>query len=285
MGLPSDNLGVSFRNKGIISNTMLLEIWNFISAWYNLPFTILLGLGMLMAALQLVGLGGGDDSDSDMDHDVAVDHSVDLDHAIEVDHDIDLQHDVDLDHALDVGDHDIGDMESSVEHEIGHDVSEGAGSALTLLAFLGVGKTPLMVVLLMLFTLTGMLGWLLNNLVLVFLGRYPGFLVLLVLPAAVVGSGLITSRVARFIGELLPPISTTVSRAQALVGMHGIVISPFVDAKYGMVHLRNPGGTLISIFAVTGDAEAVKRGDEVILLSYDEAKRIYLVTRSINPIK
>jgi hypothetical protein len=81
------------------------------------------------------------------------------------------------------------------------------------------------------------------------------------------------------IGRALPPVSTTATRAQALVGRPGTVISPFVDGRYGMVHLRDDGGTLISLFAITEDEAPIARGQSVILLSYDAAQRRYLVAR------
>ena len=37
---------------------MLANAWSFLSAWYNLPFTILLAVCALLAVLQLIGLGG-----------------------------------------------------------------------------------------------------------------------------------------------------------------------------------------------------------------------------------
>ena len=40
---------------------MLTETFTFIIAWYNLPFTIMLGLCVLAAVLQLIGL----DTDSE----------------------------------------------------------------------------------------------------------------------------------------------------------------------------------------------------------------------------
>ena len=57
------------------------------------------------------------------------------------------------------------------------------------------------------------------------------------------------------------------------------MISPFVDERYGMVHLRDDGGTLISLFAITEDEQPIGRGESVILLSYDAVQRRYLVTR------
>jgi membrane protein implicated in regulation of membrane protease activity len=134
-----------------------------------------------------------------------------------------------------------------------------------------------MIVLLIFFNSIGMLGWIFNGLVRAALGVFPGLLFLGTLPLALVGGSLITSRATRLMGNLLPPISTTATRAQALVGRRGMVISPFVDQAYGMVHLRDAGGTLISVFAVTNAAEPIQRGDEVLLLSYDEAQKRYVV--------
>jgi hypothetical protein len=44
-----------------------------------------------------------------------------------------------------------------------------------------------------------------------------------------------------------------------------------------MVHLRDQGGTLISVFAVNPTEQTIKRGCEVVLVSYDAAKRHYTV--------
>jgi membrane protein implicated in regulation of membrane protease activity len=298
----------------------MMEIWSFVSAWYNLPFTILILFGLILVAMQLVGLGGGEDHDSDLDHDIHLDHDVDLDHDIDLahdidvdhgidlehevdlahdvdldhdidlshdvdlDHDIDLQHDIEIHHDIDVGhevDYDLShDIDHDLSHEVDHEASGSTTSSLSLLAFLGAGKIPLTVLLLILFDTIGMLGWILNGLVSGVFKSYPGIAFGLVLPLSLLGGGMITSRTARLFGRLLPPISSTATRAQALVGRRGTVISPFVDEKYGMVHLRDAGGTLISIFAVAHPSETgepIKRGDEVLLLSYDHTTRRYLV--------
>ncbi len=144
---------------------------------------------------------------------------------------------------------------------------------------IGIGKAPLMVVLLIVLMTTGLLGWFLNGLVMGILGFFPGLLLLATFLISLVTGSLVTSRVTRFIGRALPPVSTTAIRAQALVGRPGTVISPFVDNRYGMVHLRDDGGTLISLFATTEDEQPIPRGESVILLSYDATKRLYLVTR------
>lgn len=261
-------------------------IFSFFIAWYNLPFTTLMLLGLFLVALQLIGLGGDDDSghaDGDVDAHADLDHDVDLSHDLGHDLDHDLSHD--LDHSVD---HDVShdvdhgadhDVDQHVDHGSDHDTGAGHSEGFSLLAFIGVGKTPLMVVLLILFASIGLLGWLLNGTVQGLIGSFPGLLVLVTLPVSIVAGTIFTSRVTRFIGQTLPPISTTASRAQAMVGSTGMVISPFVDEKYGMVHLRDQGGTLISVFAVSEESQPIPRGEQVLLVSYDAALRRYRVTR------
>ena len=229
---------------------MLNETWTFISAWYNLPFTLLLMSCIFLALLQLIGLGGDGDSDADLDSDLDLDADADLDGDLDVDGDAD------------------GNFDPS-----GGDIS----NVLSALAFLGVGKAPLMVVLLLLFGSIGLLGWGFNSLIQNSLGNYPSLAFALVLPLSLVLGGFFSSRATRFVGRALPPISTTASHAAALVGRRGTVISPAVDQKYGLVRLRDGGGTLINIFATT-DNNPIQRDQEVILLAYDKEKKQYIVT-------
>jgi membrane protein implicated in regulation of membrane protease activity len=252
---------------------MFESLLTFLIAWYNLPFTLMLGLGVLLAGLQLFGLS----HDGDTDADAHVDADSDVDVHVDVDHDVDLHLDHDLDHDID---HDIDhDLDHDIDHDVDHDVSHDSFSGFSLLAFIGIGKAPLMVVILIVLMTTGLLGWFLNGLAVGILGFFPALLLLATFLVSVVAGSLVTSRVTRFIGRTLPPVSTTAMRAQALVGRPGTVISPFVDHRYGMVHLRDDGGTLISLFAVTEDEQPIPRGESVILLSYDATQRLYLVTR------
>jgi membrane protein implicated in regulation of membrane protease activity len=227
---------------------MLNELWTFAFAWYNLPFTFLLGLCLLLAAFQLVGLGVDHEAEADFDGDVDVDTAVDT----EVEADADG--DTDADHAAD---HD-GDVHSP----------------LALLAYVGLGKAPLMVVLLLLFSSIGLLGWGLNGIV----GGLGFWANLLVMPAAFAGGVVVSARLSRWLGRALPPVTTTATRAHELVGRRGRVTSPLVDQRYGQVHVRTPDGTLIQIFAVTDSPVPIRRGDEVLLVAYDSPARRYWVT-------
>lgn len=241
---------------------MFQNVFGFLIAWYNLPYTVFMAFGLLIAVMQLFGLShDGGDADMDADADVDLDADVDAD----IDADVDADVDGDLDHDLD--------------HDMDHDAAPGSASSLSWLAFIGFGKAPVMVVLLILFFSVGLLGWFLNGVTLGILGVFPGLLILVNGLVSLAVAGFVTSRATRFIGRALPPISTTATKAQAMVGMNGTVTSPFVDAKYGMIHLRDPGGTLVSLFATTEDEKPIPRGQEVILLSYDTAQKRYIVTR------
>ena len=220
-------------------------------ATYNLPFTILLALCLLFGVLQLVGLGGEAEHDADADADLHLDHDLDQD----LDHDLD--HDADHD----------GEAESN---DIG---------TFSLLAFLGVGKAPMAVVLMLLLGAVGVVGLVLNSIVASVAQPYPLVALVGVMPISLIVGGFISSRISRFIGRALPPISTTATRAQALVGKGGVVISPFVDGKYGMVRLRDRGGTQINVFATSLEAQPLSRGQHVTLESYDESKKQFRVSK------
>jgi membrane protein implicated in regulation of membrane protease activity len=215
----------------------------FLTAWYNLPFSALLVICALMCVLQLIGLGGEQDTDADADADGDLDGDADADSDAETDADSD------------------------------------AGGALGGLAFLGVGKAPLAIVLAILTGATGLIGWVLNavSAAPVTFGL-PG-LVLTGTVSLVLGV-LLTGRVARLIGRALPPVSTTVVRQQALVGRTGEVVSGTLDQGYGLVRVRDDAGTMINVFAITESGKSFEKGQTVMLASYDRAQNRYGVTES-----
>jgi hypothetical protein len=273
---------------------MLRQILSFVITWYNLPFTVMFALGILLATLQLSGAATDEETEGDLQQEAGLDQ--------DAGHDIDGDADADLDHDVDGGDADAGDLDHEVghdvdgdlDHELGHDVDHSAGehdadheaaagAGFSILALLGAGKAPLLVVLLMLFEAIALLGWLLNAVAVTLAGHYPSPAILVVLPVALLGGGAVTARTARLIGGTLPPISTTASRAQSLVGLRGTVISPYVDEQYGMIHLRDAGGTLITVFAVVAGEAPIRRGEAVILLGYDAGQRRYRAGRPRQP--
>lgn len=234
---------------------MLSEMFSFLFAPYNLPFTIMLGVCVLLAALQLVGLGGDGDTDADLDADVDIDADVDVD--LDADADLDVDGDVDADADADI---------------------DEIPGALSILAFLGVGKAPLLVILLILLGSMGVLGWTFNNILQTLLGVYPSWGLWAVFPVTIVVGSFVSSRTARLIGRALPPVSTTATSAVGLLGKRGTVISPRIDGKYGLVRVRDQGGTLINVFAITQDNEPINSKSEVALIDYDAEKKRYTVS-------
>ena len=229
---------------------MLTETLTFITAWYNLPFTIMLVLCVLAAVLQLIGLDTDSDADADFDLDADVDADIDLDADIDADADLDADGDMDAD-----------------------DIP----SALALLAFLGVGKAPLLVVLVILLGSIGAIGWTLNSVIQSVFSDYPRLGFPVVFPLALIAGSFISSRTARLIGRALPSVSTTATAAVGLIGRRGTVISPRVDEKYGPVRVRDDGGTLINVFAISHNDEPISGQAEVALVDYDADKKLYTV--------
>jgi hypothetical protein len=63
-----------------------------------------------------------------------------------------------------------------------------------------------------------------------------------------------------------------------LVARKGRVISPQVDQTYGQVKVRDPGGTLITVFArVDSDKPPIPRDAEVYLVDYDADKKVFTI--------
>jgi membrane protein implicated in regulation of membrane protease activity len=177
-----------------------------------------------------------------------------------------LDHDADLDHDLDHG----------IDHPL-----EGTPAWLGVLEFLGVGHAPVTMILLVLLGSFGILGWMANWFLLGKIPAYPGWAWVGILIGALLISAWFTSRTARLIGRAIPAFASTATSASQLVARRGWVISSQVDQTYGQVKVRDPGGTLITVFAkVDPDKPAIPRNTEVYLVDYDAAKKVYTVVQS-----
>lgn len=281
---------------------LLSFLWSFATAWYNLPFTLSLLVCVLLGALQFIGLGQDHDADvhvdvghdMDLGHDMELSHDVDMGHDMDLGHDVALDHDIHLDHDVHV-DHDLGhDLDHGVDHDVEHDVGHdaehdmthggsngGAAPALNVLRFLGVGQVPITMVLLVLLGGFGIIGWMLNAVVLGITPQYPAIALLFVGLAGLAFAAWFTSRTARALGRAVPAFASTATTLARLVGRRGRVASPEVDEKYGQVKVRDLGGTLITVFAVVDAGKPhLKRDTEVILVEYDPAHKVFVVVPS-----
>jgi hypothetical protein len=185
-----------------------------------------------------------------------------------------MDHDADLDHDLD--------------HDVGHDVGHDAGGAgwMSALRFLGVGQAPVTMVLLLLLGGFGILGWIINTVIVSVAAGYPTGVLRWPIFITVLGVDLalgfwFTSKTSRVIAQVVPPLVTTATASERLVSRRGRVTSPQVDETYGQVKVRDPGGTLITVFAVVDQGKPpIPRDTEVILVEYNPAKKVFVVVPS-----
>jgi hypothetical protein len=226
----------------------LFELWEFMITWYNLPFSLALLAFLGLSLLQFIGLDQDPEADADID----------------LDHDIDVEADFD---------HDLEAAEPELEYGGGDIQSWGE-----VLQFLGVGRVPVTMLLLVLLGGFGIFGWLVNGLILSLFSAYPSWAIAPVSVTALLTGVWTTSRTARFIGRLVPAFTTTATSLERLVGRRGRVVSLQVDQTYGQVRVRDPGGTSITVFAVT-DAEQppVPYDTEIFLVEYDPLKKLFTV--------
>src|SRR5438067_3052533 len=136
-------------------------------SWWNLIFIVPFLLAMLyLGVYTLTGITFGEadaDADMDADADVHVDAEVDHDISADADADHDISAESNADH--DIGnDHDAGDHDADQDGD--HDADDGGGPSsalLAALAWLGVGKVPVSLLLMILLMTWGAVGFGINQ--------------------------------------------------------------------------------------------------------------------------
>lgn len=235
--------------------------FTFLLASYNIPFLLALAASLIFAALQIFS-GGDSDTDADVDADVDVDADIDAD--------IDVDADAGIDTHMDIH----GDAAPAASG------GDGGSLAQSMLAALGIGRVPIMLVLMAFLISFGSVGLLSNTTLTELLGRYPD----LAIYPTLLGSGIlalfITSSVSRLLAQLAPNSSTAISLEQ-LVGRVGVVVSSSVSQTYGRVQVRDSFGSLHTVYAIIEEGDPVPDQSEVALLAYDAAQRRFVV-RAMN---
>ena len=150
-----------------------------------------------------------------------------------------------------------------------HHATDSAG----LLARLGLGGVPIMIVL----TVLSFFGWMATYFVhLLVLQHLPAPLRLLggiaTLVGALVPGVFVTSLLLRPVRKLLVKLRPPV--APSLLGRAGTVISPEVDANQGRAEFADGGAGLILQVRVVPPDRFV-RGDRVVLIEYLEDRNAY----------
>lgn len=219
----------------------------------NLPYWILLGMGVLLFLFVIVSGGGDDDLDVDADVDVDADLDVDVD----VDSPVDL--DIDADADADASDF----------------------SMLQALAWLGFGKAPLILLLATDLSLWGLVGWMLNVFVGgVLAGLLGGLIGGVIFAGSFIIALLLGGQIAKPIGKVFASFGEDVS-SDRLVGCIGTVstvrIPTITEGKIGQVDVLDPARNLVTVNAILPDWATIIpiRGDKVLVI--ERSPQGYLV--------
>ena len=277
-----------------------------IFGWWNVVFLAPFAVAMVyLFVYALTGVTFGDaDHDTDVGgHDVEADaeveHDVDVDADAEVEADVDADVDADAEAELDADaevdadvDHDF-DADGEVEHDVHADAAghgggdgggaggaEGAGGAqssvFAAMTWLGIGRVPLSIVLLVLLLSWGVIGFC-SNQVLRTRVADPARIGFLSMAVALVGSALVTRGATRVVARVLPDGETYAVRRHELLGAVGRAVSP-IDAHFGLVAVHDEHGHLFQVPARTrGDGIEIPKGAGVRLVAYTAKSRTFHV--------
>jgi len=240
-------------------NMQLLE-------WYNLIFELPLGLGLLyLAFYTLSGWTFGDadtGADGGFDHDV--DAHLDVHGELTLDHDADLSHDINADADTDT---DASDSDSGTHGSPGT-------AFLSALNWIGVGRMPLSLVLMIFMLCWGTLGFAAMQ---IQAGSAISRSVMIAVAVAVLGSACITHFVSSILGKALFNTTNVPRRRHELLGSLGEALYP-IDAKFGMVCGRDDRGELFQVACkVEEGQEPVAKGAPVQLVAYTAKERMFYV--------
>jgi hypothetical protein len=250
-----------------------------IIGWWNLIFLVPFGLALTyLGVYTLSGWTFGDaDADADIDHDIDadVDHDIDADLHADVDADVDADADADVDAHVDAdADHDVdSDADHDADSDSDHDADD-APAWLTLISWLGVGRIPLSVLLMLLLMSWGFAGFVTNAFL-----QERGFadwqLAIFSAPVAMIASTLFTRMFARLIARYFPTTSAPVMRRHQLLGSVGEAILP-IDDNFGMAAVRNDHGQLYQV-SCRAEVGSIPTGAKVQLVAYTAKNQTFHV--------
>ncbi len=171
----------------------------------------------------------------------------------------------------------MGDMHAAHAGLAHGDAGDAGDPAMTagVLARLGLGRVPIMIVLTVLFFISWLGTYFVHLLVLSQLSENPRILLgAATVVGALIPSVLLTSMllrpVSRWLATLQPPL------ASSILGHAGTVISPTVDAQGGRAAFDDGGaGLLLQVRAAPG--KTFVRGDRVVLLAHDALANAHTV--------
>lgn len=180
--------------------------------------------------------------------------------------------------AIDFGDADMdADVEADADLDMDADADLQSPSFADIFGFLNVGRVPLMVVLMSLLATWGIAGLIANALLNV--PERPQWIWISYV-IALFCSFLGTRYISIALSKLFPESEKAITDVH-LLGLRGRVISGQITTTFGTARVQVPDGPelTVSCRAKSDEATPVK-GDTVVLINYDRAKRIFEVRKS-----
>ena len=220
----------------------MIEFLNYLIVSYNVWFTAPLAIMFLLALFRLA-TGAMDFGDVDAD--------------VDMDADIDADADVDADIDADTG-------------------TQGPSFG-DVFGFLNVGRVPLMIVLMSLFVTWGISGLIANTLL--YIPENPNR-VWMSCVIAFFCCFMGTRYISIALSKLFPESEKAISDVQ-LLGLKGRVISGQITTTFGTARVQVPDGPELTVSCRTErDGITPFKGDTIILINYDQTKRIFDVKKS-----
>lgn len=276
------------------------ELLQQLQSWEHLPFLVALCLGALLVLVQFVGFGLhellGGDAELDAGHDLDGEVGLELQAGVGVE--------LDPDAAVELGvqgggaeldteglpalpthgpaggvDLDLpgGELDHQLDHHVPGAHAPAAGWLHAVLAWLNVGRAPLVVVLQQLLLHVGLWGvgalWVLRRTQELSGGRA----LLLAGPFALAAGAFTTKAVTGLVARLLPVQSGKQVTRRSLVGARARVSSAALDERGGRATVRDAQGDLYTVFCrLSPGLGPVPRGGEVELVAYEPERDRYL---------
>lgn len=224
----------------------------------NLTYWIFLGIGIFFFLLVILS-GGGEDQDFDTD--------MDMDADVDVDGDVDLDGDVD------------NDLDNHITPDLATD-NDSDVNFLFILSWLGVGKSPLLILLAIDFSTWGVTGWFLNVTVGGFINAIPdGLIASVIFLASFLFSLWIGRLLSNPIGKIFANFGEE-TEGDRLIGCTGSVTSkqlPYlINGRIGQADVVDNASNLVTIEVCLPDWAKVipHRGQEVLII--DRQKHCFI---------